>query len=191
MALHNGHEVTGFVRKKREYNESRANLTFAEGDATDPAAVAQAMPGHDAIISALGHNRHTAVEMQPNAMRTITAAMKRHSITRIVSLTGAGVFTAGDSPTIIDRAAMALFLFLDSKKALDGIKHVEVLKDSGLDWVVVRTPKHRGGKKITDYQIRPTIKGVSFSVSRVNVVDALLKQATAENIPHRLPVIND
>lgn len=190
-ALNDGHEVTAFVRKVRKDNSSQTNLTHVEGDATDPEAVAKAMPGQDAVISVLGHNRRTQVEMQSEAMRAITAAMGKHGVERIISLTGSAVYTTGDTPTIIDKLAASALTFIDLKRIQDGVKHVEVLKDSGLDWAVLRTPKHRDGKQVTNYNLDPNLTSLILSVSRPNIVDALLHLATVEKLPSRMPVISD
>ncbi|MCA1806680.1 MAG: NAD(P)H-binding protein [Actinobacteria bacterium] len=169
QALQRGHQVTAFVYGDHSKADSAENLTYFQGDATDSSAVDKVMPGHDAVICVLGHSKQTPLEMQSNATRVIARAMKQHNISRIVSLTGVGVLTTGDKLTLFDRFTTALLLFLQPKRIQDGIKHVEVLKDSSLDWIVLRTPKHRNARQITDYSLTPTIEKFSYSVSRQNV----------------------
>ncbi len=190
-ALERGHEVRGLVldsSKSRDITDD--NLTVVEGNATDTAVMNHAAQGVDAVISVLGHNRYTEVEMQSNAMRALVAAMNKNGIKRLVSLTGTGVYTAGDMPNLLERALTGILTFVDTKRAQDGIKHVEVLKDSQLDWVVLRTPKHRSGKKVTSYEVTPRLKGFKFYARRPNIVDYLLVLAETSELPDRMPVIS-
>jgi len=192
QALRRGYEVTAFVFGDRNPKaDSTKNLTYFRGDATDSSAVDKAMPGHDAVISALGHGKQTPIEMQSNAMRVITASMKQHNVSRIISLTGVGVLTTGDKLTLLDRITTTLLIFLQPKRIQDGIKHVEVLKDSSTDWIVLRTPKHRNANQITDYVLTAYVEKFSFSVSRPNVADCLLQLLEPAKVDNRMPVIRD
>ena len=55
-ALSAGHQVTAFVRTPGRL-APRPGLQEMAGDVLDASAVAAAVPGHDAVISALGHSR--------------------------------------------------------------------------------------------------------------------------------------
>ncbi len=186
-----GYDVTAFVRNKSKMGLKSKKLKTVEGDATNYSAVAAAVRGHDAVISVLGHGKNTDAEMQSNAMRAITSAMRKHGVKRIVSLTGYNIFTNGDVPTLYDHLTAGALMFFDQKRFQDGIKHVEVLKDSSCDWVALRTPKHRNARGVSDYTLRPTIKGASLTVSRPNIVDCLLSLAESKKISSRMPVISD
>ena len=53
-AIADRHEVTGFVRTPGNLAVRHAMLRLVEGDVADALAVSAVMPGHDAVISALG-----------------------------------------------------------------------------------------------------------------------------------------
>jgi saccharopine dehydrogenase-like NADP-dependent oxidoreductase len=53
-ALAAGHHVTALVRSPEKLTITNPNLYVIQGDATDRAAVSQAMKGADAVISTLG-----------------------------------------------------------------------------------------------------------------------------------------
>lgn len=188
-ALGRGHNVTGFVLHPSDKSTHQDNYREFKGDATNEASVRHAMENQDVVISALGHSRHTPMEMQSQAMRNITKAMAEHKIARIVSLTGTGVFASGDNPSLLDRLFVSVLLFLDPKRIQDGIKHVEVLKDSKLDWVVLRTPKHSNRKVHKRYSLQPHLSGGRFSVSRVHIATCMVDMAEATRIEARLPVL--
>jgi putative NADH-flavin reductase len=52
-AIQTGHSVTAFTRNSSAIEE-RANLRVVAADVLDPAAVAAAVAGQDAVLSALG-----------------------------------------------------------------------------------------------------------------------------------------
>ena len=53
MAVEEGHEVTAFVRTPEKL-ETKEGVHVVQGDAFDAAAVANALVGHDAVVSCLG-----------------------------------------------------------------------------------------------------------------------------------------
>ena len=55
-ALSTGHQVTVFARTPGRLGP-RSGLREVTGDVLDARAVAAAVPGHDAVFSALGHSR--------------------------------------------------------------------------------------------------------------------------------------
>jgi len=53
LALARGHEVTAFVRSPQKLSPA-GSLTIVRGDPRDPATMAAALPGHEAVLSAIG-----------------------------------------------------------------------------------------------------------------------------------------
>src|SRR6266540_6835666 len=54
IALARGHEVTAFVRSPDKITREHPLLRVVPGDPLDADALARALPGHDAVLSALG-----------------------------------------------------------------------------------------------------------------------------------------
>lgn len=54
LALSRGHEVTAFVRSPDKIKRRHPLLRVLPGDPHDVDELASALPGHDAVISALG-----------------------------------------------------------------------------------------------------------------------------------------
>lgn len=75
-ALAAGHQVTAFVRTPARL-EPHPRLREFTGDVLDASAVAAAVAGHDAVISALGHSQPSphGHDLHPGASH-ILAAMK-------------------------------------------------------------------------------------------------------------------
>ena len=73
QALAAGHRVTALVRSGQKLTITNPNLRVVEGDATDHAALSEAMNGGDAVISVLGARGPVMTE----ATRAIVDAAKR------------------------------------------------------------------------------------------------------------------
>ena len=74
QALAAGHEVTAFVRNPAKVEFQHPNLKLFQGDVVDSAAVAKAITGQDAVISALGPTRPPVPGMMETAAKNILAA---------------------------------------------------------------------------------------------------------------------
>lgn len=91
QALEAGHEVTAFVREPARLKMDHARLRVVSGDVTDAVRTEEAVAGSEVVLSALGHTRTSAKDLQTVGTKNIVAAMHRHGVRRIVSLTGAGM----------------------------------------------------------------------------------------------------
>src|SRR5262245_37215569 len=60
LALSRGHEVTAFVRSPQKLSPS-SSLTIVRGDPQRPETIAAALPGHDAVLSAIGPHPRDAL----------------------------------------------------------------------------------------------------------------------------------
>lgn len=191
-ALRRGHEVIAVVRiNNGDIDDSPTALTVFEGDATNYDDMSSILKSCDAVVSVIGHSKHTSVDMQARAMRVVTQAMTESGIDRLVTLTGNGVLINGDAPSIIDRFLLAALIFVDPKRIQDGIRHLQVLEESSVDWAVLRTPKHTNANKVSEYKIREYIQGSSLFVSRPNIAYCLLDLVEVEAIETRTPVVSN
>lgn len=194
VALERNHSVVAVVRNEMDVaiDDAITAVSVIEGDATNYNDMLTALDTCDAVISVIGHSAATPVDMQARSMQSVSSVMTKLGIERLISLTGNGVLVPGDSPSIIDRALTAVLLFLDPKRVQDGIRHLQVLEGSNIDWVVLRTPKHvNGQKKGQGYVKRDNVQGASMFISRQAIAATLLELAEAEVIKTRTPVISN
>ncbi|MDQ3386877.1 MAG: NAD(P)H-binding protein, partial [Actinomycetota bacterium] len=88
QALREGHEVTVSVRDPSKVSVRHDLLRVLKGDVLDAKAVDEAVAGQNAVLSALGHTKSSPKDVQTRGTENIVAAMKKHGVDRIVSLTG-------------------------------------------------------------------------------------------------------
>ena len=142
-ALSAGHVVTAFVRDIKRMPLTHPNLKIVKGDAMDPASVASAVQGTDAIICTLGAipqakgdrgRRQPGVPVCSVGTRNILAAMPRGRGRLIVESSVSvgesyrtGSFGAGFLVKLALREVMA-----------DKEKQEAAVRKSDCDWTIVR-----------------------------------------------------
>ena len=128
QALKEGHEVTALVRDYSRMKTPHERLRVVRGDVLDPARVEEAVAGANAVLIALGHTKTSTKDVQTRGTKNIVVAMKKHGVSRLVSLTGAGVRDKEDRPKLIDKAIVSLLKRLQRDVLEDAQQHVEVIK---------------------------------------------------------------
>jgi putative NADH-flavin reductase len=190
QALAQGHDVVAFVRDPAKLPIQHERLTVAQGDVADAAAVEDAIAGSDAVLSALGHTAASPKDMQTTAMRNIIAAMRKHRVRRLVSLTGAGVSDPRDEPKLIDRVIKTLLVLVSKDVLKDAETHADVIRASDLDWVIVRGPMLTEGPHTGQYNVGYIGKGSGTRISRADVADFMLKQARDTTYLRQAPMVS-
>ncbi len=190
QALDSGHLVTAFVRSPARLEITHPHLSLFPGDVLDTAAVEQAVAGHDAVISALGPARPAVVGMMQTAANNILAAMKKHGIRRLVSMTGAGVRDPQDQPGLLDHVMKALLTLLAGDVLSDSAANVDILRTSGLDWTIVRFPRLTNGPRTGKYRVGYLGKDSGSQLSRADGAAFVLKELGEGKYIHQMPVVS-
>ena len=176
QALAQGHTVTAFVRQPPKLQLSQTNLRVVQGDVLDYAAVQRALPGHDAVLSALGAPGNQNDAVRSIGTRHILRAMQDAGIRRFICLTTLGM---GDSkaalPWFYTYFLVPLFLrhaFADSEIQEDCIRQ------SAADWTIARPAALTDGPLTKQYQhgFPATTNGLRMKISRADVADFMLRQ---------------
>ena len=188
QALEAGHTVTAFVRSPEKFTIKDANLTVFKGDSMDAEAVAKAIAGQDAVISALGPTRPPVPHMMEISANNIVAGMKKNGVSRLVSTTGAGVRQPEDQPKFIDHFIGFLLNLLAKDVVLDSAANVKVIGESDLEWTVARFPRLVDGEHKGKYQVGYVGKSSGAQLSRTDGADFVLKELTEMKWLKKLPV---
>lgn len=152
-----------------------ARLTVVEGDATDAEAAEAVVRGADAVISVIGQTKGSPPDLQTTAARTIVAAMQRHGVQRLVSLTGAGVDAPQDRPTLLNHAIKLALKTVSGPALRDALGHVAIIGSSGLEWTIVRVPRLTDGPRVGRYRVGWVGVNTGTRIARADVADFLLE----------------
>ena len=188
QGLDAGYIVTAFVRSPERLAVKHANLTVFKGDSMDAAAVAEAIAGQDAVVSALGPTRPPVPHMMESSAKNIVAGMQKHGVHRLVSTTGAGVRQPEDKPKFIDYFIGFLLNLLAKDVVADSAENVKVIQASNLDWTVVRFPRLMDGRHTGTYRVGYVSKATSTQFSRSDAADFILKELTECKWLRKLPL---
>jgi putative NADH-flavin reductase len=188
QAIAAGHDVTAVARNPRDL-PAQARIVTADLTAPDPAVLASAVNGADAVLSGLGpRNPRTEAGIASRGTRAIVAAMQATGVGRIVVVSAAPVGTVPSpgrpTPPKHDPGDGFFMRHLGSRLAgamfrahyVDLALMEDILRDSGLDWTISRPPKLTDKPLTGVYRTAygRNIRG-GFSVSRADVAHHMLR----------------
>ena len=181
-----GHTVTAFVRNPEKVKTSHERLSIARGDVLDPESVESAVRGKDAVLSALGHKRwFIKTSILSDGTKNVIAAMEKHGVKRFVCVTSLGI---GDS-----RGRLGLFYtlfiipFITWFYFRDKEKQERIIRESSLDWVIVRPGQLTNGKRRGVYRHGSKIGSyiTTVRISRADAAEFMLKQVSDDSFLRR------
>ena len=158
---------------------ARDRVNVVEGGALDPIAVQKAIPDETvAVISALGHTRNSPFDLETRALKNIVGSMQRTGVRRLVVLASAVVVEPSDSPTQSQRFVRWLTRVFRREVYEDSLAKATVVRDSGLDWTIVRALLLSGANATGRYHVGSLGTGLGVRVARGDVAEFMLSCAT-------------
>ena len=185
QALAQGHMVTALARNPVKLNLKHPNLKVVQGDVMDLASVEKAVQGQEAVLCALGAGRKGTIRSE--GTRHIVRAMEKAGIRRFICQTTLGV---GDSQGNLNFFWKYLMFGLILREAFaDHVNQEKYIKQSRLDWTIVRPAAFTDGKHTGVYRhgFGGAAKALTLKISRADVADFMLKQLTDNTYLHKTP----
>ena len=168
-ALARGHHVQAFVHDPRKLSVTDPNLTMIAGDALVPADLRYALFGQDAVISTIGSHR-VSDTLISGTTESLIEAMDAMGVRRIVMMS-----TFVVAPNYRPSGADRLFHPLAKAAAADMAAGEALLRDSDLDWTVVRATRLVNGPGPGARVVAPDEHVThKFSIARPAVANFLL-----------------
>jgi putative NADH-flavin reductase len=162
QSLERGHSVTAFVRSGPGDDSLPGVDRVVTGDARNPSAVASALRGAEAVVSAMGPQGPEPGDVYSNAIGELTRAMTSSGPRRLV--------ISANSRVLDDRP-------LDGEYAAVSQEHRDALAclhAADLDWTVVATPMLSDDEPRGSYEAVVDDRGDGPSISRGDFATALL-----------------
>jgi putative NADH-flavin reductase len=187
QAITAGHDVTAVVRNPGKLS-SEVRFVTADLAAADPAVLESAVAGADAVLSGLGPRSASEAGVASRGTRAIVRAMQATGVRRIVVVSAAPISTVPSpgrpKPPRHDPGdgfLMRNLLGPLTKAALrrpyaDLALMEDILRDSGLDWTVLRPPRLTDKPLTRNYRTafgRNLRRG--FFISRADVAHHMLR----------------
>ncbi|MFD4369720.1 NAD(P)-dependent oxidoreductase [Rhodococcus sp. NPDC058521] len=187
QALRQGHQVTAFTRNPNHVATRHERLTVAQGDVLDSEAVLRAVAGQDAVVVTLGAGRKG--EVRSHGTAAIIDAMQRTGVRRLICQSTLGVGESRDSLNFYWKRIM--FGLLLRPAYADHVEQERRVRDSDLDWTIVRPSAFTNGPQTGKYE-----RGFGYDrmtelkISRADVADFIVDQLTDESFLRAAPAIS-
>ena len=144
QALNAGHLITAVARNPAALNIQHKNLLVIKADVLQLPGFEAAMHEQDAVLSALGFRTAKDVTVYSQGVCNIISAMKTHHVKRILCVSAAAVET-NPKLSFIYRLLTKLLQRILRNPYTDVLRMEKQLKETGLDWTVVRPPRLTNG----------------------------------------------
>lgn len=185
QALEQEHNVTASVRHPAKLGLNHDRLELVQGDVLDYTFVEKAVRGQDAVLCALGAGRKGVVRSE--GTRNIVRAMASQNVRRLVCQTTLGVGESWKTLTFFWKHIM--FGLLLREAFADHVLQEAYIKQSRLDWTIVRPAAFTNGNRTGNYQHGFGVlqKGLELKISRADVADFMLKQLANDAYLYKTP----
>jgi len=190
QAIEAGHEVRAFARSADGISLSSPRLEKVRGDALNSQDVEAALNGVDVVVQTLGvalGDLFRPVHLFSKATRVMVAAMTTHGVERLICVTG---FGAGDSRSSISCLQRIPFQVVFRRAYEDKSLQELLIKESSLDWTIVRPGVLTGGPRTGRYKILDeAARWRNGIISRADVADFIVRQIEVQTYLRKTPVL--
>jgi putative NADH-flavin reductase len=189
QAVTRGYDVT-VLGRSAEKASGLKGAKLIVGDARDEVILRQSLKGREAVVSALGTPASPLreVTLLSTATRALVSAMKSEQVSRLVCITGMGAGdSAGHGGFFFDNL---IFPILLRKVYVDKNRQESIVRNSGLDWVLVRP------SVLNDKPSRGVVRALTDlsdfhggTISREDVAKFVLQQVESDSWLRQSPLI--
>jgi putative NADH-flavin reductase len=192
QALEGGHDVTVLVRSPDKLpTEARLRVDVVEGNALDGEAVRRALSRDtDAVLFAIGIDRHSPEDLCTDATRHILDAMTTLGIRRLVWCGGGSTLVERDQKGFGPRFVEFFASTFMGLRHRDKAHQLELLNEHrDIDWVGLRPLQMRSGPLRESYRIGfDHFSGLS-KISFADCAHAMLRLLEDDRWLHEAPII--
>ena len=125
------------MRTPAKVTVADSRLRIVQGDIGRPESLRAAIPGHDAVLSALGIRSFGRTTLLSNAAREIVDTMQAHNVRRLIWESSLGVGeTRGQLGPLFNWLIIPLLLrhvFADKER------QEAIIRATSLDWTIVKS----------------------------------------------------
>ncbi|WP_188197657.1 NAD(P)-dependent oxidoreductase [Nonomuraea sp. SYSU D8015] len=171
------HEITAVVRRaSRLPADLRTRVDVVEADVMNPDAIAPAVEGRDAVLSAMGTRERGPTTVHSASVAAIIEAMKRVRVRRVLTVGASGMVTdAGDGPLTRYVLKPLIVQRLFRHAYADLAASERLLRSSDLDWTIVRPSRLTDAGRTNRYRTARdlNIRG-GLTTTRADLAECML-----------------
>lgn len=180
-ALARGHQISALARRPAKCRQQDARVTARAVSVLEPASIAQAVTGHDIVISAIGPSGDQPETVVIEAARALLQGVKQAGVPRLLVVGGAGSLEVAPGVRLMDTPTFPAVWKGIAKAHSDAL---EIYKgEIYLDWTYLspaafiepgqRTGQYRTGtdELVTNEQGESRISTEDFAVAVLDEVE--------------------
>jgi putative NADH-flavin reductase len=190
MALEEDHQVVALARDPAKLLVQNENLTVIRGSLKDADCIHRVVAGVDAVLSVLGPTSNQPTFEISQGMQMILNAMKGNGVKRLVISAGAGVGDPQDAPKPFNQVMNMLLKAAAKNVYEDMLQMVSLVRESDLDWTVVRVPMLTDDTATGQIKMGMVGKGMGPRISRADLAAFMLQQAKSREFIRQAPAIS-
>ncbi len=180
QSLEQGFQVTAFVRDHSKLTIKHKSLVIVTGDMFDAKSVEQAIKDQDTVICALGAgNSLKKTTIRATGTINMIQGMKHNNVKRLIIVSAMGV---GESWNTLSAFNKFFFATLLKHSRTDHEAQEKAVKDSDLDWTIVRPTGLTDQPRTGAYVYGELIKAKKSTISRANVADLIIKELVEKKL---------
>jgi uncharacterized protein YbjT (DUF2867 family) len=169
-----GHEAVAVTRRPDDFPFADPRLTVVGADVRDAGSLVDVVDGADAVLSTLGVPfSRKPIDTYSVGVRNIVTAMQEASVRRlvVVSSTGAYHYPGRRNTPLSLRLFEPIITRTIGKTTYDDQRRMEdIVRNSGLDWTIVRPSGLFDVPYVTDY-VAGEVDPVGGYTSRLDLAD--------------------
>jgi putative NADH-flavin reductase len=186
QALSAGHRVTALVRNRSKLSLSHPNLKIVQADVTLPLSLSNVFAGHDVIISAIGVSggfSDPPTTLYSQGALNILREMKQSGPARVFFISASAVETNPLLPFFVRLASKYIIQKLLANMYTDLRLMERLIKETELDWTIVRPPRLTDSKLTGNYRmsVNRFLKN-GFKISRADTAHFMLSHIQSEDM---------
>ncbi|GAB3782720.1 NAD(P)H-binding protein [Spirosoma horti] len=168
QALQAGHFVTAFVRDPARLPIQHPNLTVLMGDVLEPETLLPAVRRQDVVICSLGSRPGQHDQAVAEGTRNLIAAMHQAGVQKLFVVSSLGVGTSYEEASLPSKLIIKTLL---SGVIAEKEKQEQAVRESGLDWTIVRPTSLTNGLVTGHYRLGEHLPFSRFDFPRISRAD--------------------
>lgn len=184
-----GHEVVASARRPDALDLTATGLTFVAADVLDPDRVRAALHGSDAVINVIGVKPGVSPgRLYSDGTRAILDAMTTAHVRRLLCVS---TWLVRESRRRAAPAVRVLVPLLQPELYLDRERQEALVRESPLDWTIVRPSRLTNGRRTGRYRVGIELPLHATShISRADVADFLVARLAGDAYVRRAVTVS-
>jgi putative NADH-flavin reductase len=186
QAVAAGYEVVAVVRDPSRMPVTGPRVVRAAID--DPGALAAAIRGSDAVVSALGPRRGEQTGVLASGARATIAAMAETGVKRLVVVSASGFFVEEGESLLVGKIAKPILRRVLRDNVADTREMEKLVSASDTDWTIMRPSQLTNGRARGKYKTEID-RYAGPRIDRADLAQAILAALSdPDTIRHRVNV---